>query len=283
MKTTAQYEGLNTSKLRFSPLGVRGVGCWQINAALLLLSSKENKEAELTTLLTERSQLLHEMMFAIDEDPDQTNPIGAKLALMQNEVNLDERYQRMQLNLAKEDYTTARALLEDAAADFQLSRIEQREVFDLKYLVELVAIEPQVLTAAQVNRLEQITSESGAWPSSWAAEILNVFGLHEITSPLYEIPEGQPRSAHLNDGDNKGAIILYPNPANNLVMVKGLLGQAGVLEIMDAVGKSLLSTSYNGETNEVPLDVALLSAGAYLVRVSDSQGKVQYLELVIQK
>jgi hypothetical protein len=283
MKTTAQYEGLYTSKLRFCPLGVRGVGCLQINAALLLLSSKENKEAELSTLLAQRSQLLHEMMFAIDEDPNQTDPIGAKLALLQNEVNLDERYLRVQLNLAKEDYTTAHALLEDAAADFQLSRIEQREVFDLKYLVELIATEPQVLSTTQINRLEQIMNESGSWPSSWASEILTNHGLREELAPLYEIPEGEPRSAHINDVDAKSAIILYPNPANKLVIVKGLLGAGGVLEILDATGRMLLMHAYNGLNNEVQMDVSHLAAGAYVVNVVDSKGQIKNLELVIQK
>jgi hypothetical protein len=54
-------------------------------------------------------------------------------------------------------------------------------------------------------------------------------------------------------------------------------------KLLDATGRLLFSLSFNGLSNEVPVDTTKLAAGAYMVRISDANGKTKNIELIIQR
>lgn len=64
-------------------------------------------------------------------------------------------------------------------------------------------------------------------------------------------------------------ISLFPNPAEKVITVKGISGQA-TLAIYSVDGRLLQQHSVNG--NEATLDVSMLAQGVYTVNVSDQSG-----------
>jgi hypothetical protein len=64
---------------------------------------------------------------------------------------------------------------------------------------------------------------------------------------------------------------VYPNPANNSVMVKTNLTSCS-MEIYDVIGKHILSQKLN--ENETKIDVTSFNNGTYLYKITDSSNKV---------
>ena len=73
------------------------------------------------------------------------------------------------------------------------------------------------------------------------------------------------------------SIIVYPNPANNVVCVKYLVNNnefSGGIQVCDVYGKTVVETGHAPSLPETRIDISGLSAGMYFVRVTTEEGVI---------
>lgn len=76
---------------------------------------------------------------------------------------------------------------------------------------------------------------------------------------------------------DRNSIVLYPNPATDVVRIGGL-EEGAVMQIIDLYGRVVLST----RTAASGTDVSALASGMYLVRVVSQSGERYYNKLIIR-
>lgn len=76
------------------------------------------------------------------------------------------------------------------------------------------------------------------------------------------------------EDSNNNELIIYPNPANNFINLKGLISERVQLEVYNMMGQSVTPLAKNVQNNklELRLDISLLQPGTYLVKVNERSG-----------
>ena len=72
-------------------------------------------------------------------------------------------------------------------------------------------------------------------------------------------------------------VIVYPNPANNVVCVNYLVNIkefSGGIQVYDVYGKTVVETFHETSLQETRIDISGLSAGMYFVRVTTEEGAI---------
>ena len=77
-----------------------------------------------------------------------------------------------------------------------------------------------------------------------------------------------------------GEVIVYPNPAENLVFIKGINGSVKTLEILDMAGR-ITPIDYQEISEGYRLDISSLPSGVYMVRIF--QGNKQSVHRMLKK
>lgn len=72
---------------------------------------------------------------------------------------------------------------------------------------------------------------------------------------------------------------VYPNPVRNILTIENLPTQWMTAEIIDESGRRL-STHRNPNANNISIDVSRLTAGLYIVRILDREGKPEYYKFI---
>ncbi len=91
----------------------------------------------------------------------------------------------------------------------------------------------------------------------------------ELADYIWGTNTGQPWFAALATTKfSDSNVVLYPNPAQKVVMISGL--NSGTLEIYSMSGAKLYSTVFQGET-QIPIDLA---NGIYMAKITDDQTSI---------
>ncbi|MBK8371895.1 MAG: fibronectin type III domain-containing protein [Saprospiraceae bacterium] len=96
----------------------------------------------------------------------------------------------------------------------------------------------------------------------------------EIVDKTQGIPAGSA------DGEKEDKILISPNPAVDFCLIKG--ENITSVRFLDAVGKMIFEVKNNINLNEIPLDIAGIRPGIYLVEIFMSDGK-RYVKKVIKQ
>jgi choice-of-anchor B domain-containing protein len=81
--------------------------------------------------------------------------------------------------------------------------------------------------------------------------------------------------------ENKGTkVSVYPNPNNGILTVQQSENIKSIIEIFNATGQLILSTVSANQTSVI--DISALSQGLYIVKISDTSGKVCFVEKLIK-
>ena len=75
------------------------------------------------------------------------------------------------------------------------------------------------------------------------------------------------------ESDNE--VMIYPNPANDVIFVKGEEIQS--VEIYNSIGVKVVSKNVN---NSESIDIADLASGMYFVRVLDKNGNISTTKII---
>src|SRR5690606_16235534 len=71
----------------------------------------------------------------------------------------------------------------------------------------------------------------------------------------------------INDLKGQSAVMLYPNPAQDIVHIKGLSGSSSLVSVLDMAGRDLLRLEGMTET----IDISKLAPGLYTIRVTEGE------------
>jgi hypothetical protein len=80
------------------------------------------------------------------------------------------------------------------------------------------------------------------------------------------------RLSESEDAGNPEVLLLYPNPAGEMITVELIEGDAELIQLEDPSGRILMSEKITDESSKHILNVASLPAGIYLVTVKTSAG-----------
>jgi sugar lactone lactonase YvrE len=69
----------------------------------------------------------------------------------------------------------------------------------------------------------------------------------------------------------RGAVYVFPNPAHNSLTVRLAAGGIKRVEVTDIAGHSVYSATASGAMQQFVIDISELPAGAYLLRVNDTE------------
>lgn len=79
--------------------------------------------------------------------------------------------------------------------------------------------------------------------------------------------------------NNTTSLTLYPNPAMEVVTVAGLSDERMVLRVVDAMGRTVLTSSADTDAAQVTMNVAQLASGRYML-VAEGAGRSEVLPFV---
>jgi hypothetical protein len=138
--------------------------------------------------------------------------------------------------------------------------------------------------------------DADCYPTSWTGGGFYGFGTPGVLAPQTDtvltvigqgimpitMPEGYLANLSATPLETKsGDVRISPNPARAMVTVEADCDIKGV-EVMDMLGRVLISKRYDGDAHSSTLDVSRLSPGGYVVRVKSSH-KVVAQKLVVEK
>lgn len=78
-------------------------------------------------------------------------------------------------------------------------------------------------------------------------------------------------TSSVDDPENDVAVMIYPNPASDAVMLKNVEAGADI-RVLDIAGRVVMQLTASGDNQMI--DVSSLSSGSYLVRITTESGKV---------
>jgi hypothetical protein len=84
--------------------------------------------------------------------------------------------------------------------------------------------------------------------------------------------------AGLNDLDDNN-LVLYPNPSNGVVMISLEHPTSGVFQVLTLTGQLIETYGFNGQ--QFKMNLTSLSAGTYLVRFMEQNGKSTIKKLIL--
>ncbi len=105
-----------------------------------------------------------------------------------------------------------------------------------------------------------IAAQSGEYKTT----VVSGNNCQNSSAPFAHFLTGLAKQHKLNN------LTLYPNPANSILFVNGLMGSTGSITITDLLGKQLMKKEFT--TSSIQLDVSSLLPGMYLLQVQTEQG-----------
>jgi len=79
-----------------------------------------------------------------------------------------------------------------------------------------------------------------------------------------------------------GDVTIYPNPTNTNLYLKNFAPNATKVEILDSMGRLLLTQKINHSTKEISINVSGLTSGLYFVQVSHTDHTSKISQVIIQ-
>jgi len=110
-----------------------------------------------------------------------------------------------------------------------------------------------------------IYSNTGTYPVRLTAT--NSYGSHELVKQGY-ITVGTTGTAFIE----QESLILFPNPATDYILLKGLSENILNINVFDITGRNASST-FTTDNDAIRVDISTLHPGLYLLRVTLSEGK----------
>lgn len=89
----------------------------------------------------------------------------------------------------------------------------------------------------------------------------------------------------INATSGQPSFLIIPNPANNLIAIELLQPLQGFCNLMiyDAIGKSVLTKSFNCEQKNYQLDITTLTNGIYQIKLNANDATQLIQKLIVIK
>ncbi len=125
------------------------------------------------------------------------------------------------------------------------------------------------------------------WSSWQLLDTIRSWG-NNAANPNNQIGWGEPDFSKMLDPDevgiddpqaNNAALIVYPNPATEIVTIAGNMANATV-EVLDMMGRTVLVHKANSSC-ETQIDISTLTPGLYIVQMHNANGDTSTATLSI--
>jgi hypothetical protein len=250
----------------------------QMDQGLTQASPLEVLSADISHYLYERGEALYYKLDSLGGDT--LTPDSIKLAMYMGWLNVNkyanDRLQALDLYAAQCNYTQAIALANTMQNYFVVSH---SDAADWPALAHVLSIEQSLrtastpaLSASDLATLENYLNTTSALVSERALALLVIYAGRENEEYIaYE--DMQERSfLHHSSTSADTPLQVFPNPANNLLMV--LFRPAGLhhLELISADGRLVMQQLVGELASEIAVDVSTLVPGLYHLRLLDAKG-----------
>lgn len=137
-----------------------------------------------------------------------------------------------------------------------------------------------------------------AWTSADAPDLIENYMDYSAEACMNMFTQGQaahmraslegPRSGLLDPTGVKSAILeknikVFPNPAKDQLTISGLGNVLSGAELVDVLGKTVLSLNSNTLINEITLDLTNVNAGTYFVKTNTINGTISTKKVLVVK
>lgn len=139
-------------------------------------------------------------------------------------------------------------------------------------IVALILDANQYLSAAQVKEIIKQTAREDSYTGVIPTAGHTKWGWGKVNA--YAAVQLALTTTGTNELNQELSWNVYPNPAHNVLHVYSLTGKIGAIQIIDQLGRIIMTTEKNDQ-----IDISFLNSGVYLFRVVRN-GKVEQLRFV---
>jgi Secretion system C-terminal sorting domain len=200
---------------------------------------------------------------------------------------MQDRWIKADLLYASGDIAAANSLLLNSGAYFNLSTDAQAELVaysDYKTTEQaILSRENSTLTPAEETYLLGLYDNDVYGLGILAINLLNAFGGHDL---MLAIPDAPPGNYHSLTNTNEARIpvvSVYPNPAQNFVVINTTELVPATIKLMQWDGKEVLNTTTQGVRDEIVLNLQDIEQGVYVLLLYSEAGELLYQTNIIKK
>ncbi len=251
----------------------------EILEAMELISQKEEIEWQMEFLRNNRNYAISQLYDLYINDPAVSDPATAITTLLNANKWSEDRYLLVEMHASQSHYASAIALLESFDQYFEVSETEQEELDNLVqlYTWQQTQSNGANLSSVVLDEVTMLTEHSSNKVSNLAFVILGIET--NLSVPLYEDVDGEPRVDRLKSSKNKGKI--YPNPTGNFATVhfSQNFPNGSIINICDITGKVVLSINRIDEQQDYYMNFSSLAVGSYSLQLLSAEG--EYFEAIL--
>jgi hypothetical protein len=252
----------------------------QIMQGLEWISEKEELERDMSWQRILRHRAQQSLAKHYRNDVTLPNQFESILALYDDNLFIEERYQKARLLKRYGRYNEAVAMLEGADEAFKM---DSHEITERDQLLEVWAMEFEMVNAAQdqltesqLNYLEGVYYASSNRASQHALGLLLSYSDFEWYPDIAE-ESTEPRSYQLEKPLVENQLVsLYPNPANSFVIVelKEAFPNFITIKIWDSIGQIVMEQKIDAQQMQFILQLNLIEVGSYFITLNNAYGEL---------
>jgi hypothetical protein len=261
------------------------------------LGAKEVLDARLTFHKQERANAFHTLVRNYKNDTVNAWCTDSLISLLQNETGIQAKYRLAFLYLQLHDTLQADATLDNIPETYELTDEELAihgyyiELFDLLRELQSDSISILEPNSIQVSTLQSLASNYACLPAVFARNILLANELIEYLEPVV-LPDALKSTEvrkdyskiKINPAMTASRLLLYPNPANQYIIVEYHLENDDTetyIDILDASSIKVGEMQLHDSKNQVVIPVNNLKPGLYLVRLMTDQRVIESRKVAV--
>jgi hypothetical protein len=200
---------------------------------------------------------------------------------------MQDRWIKADLLYASGDIAAPNSLLLSSGAYFNLSTDAQAELVaysDYKTTEQaILSRENSTLKPAEETYLRSLYENDVYGLGILAINLLNAFGGHDLMLAIPDAPPGNYHSLTYTDEARIPVVSVYPNPAQNFVVINTTELVPATIKLMQWDGKEVLNAATEGVRDQIVLNLQDIEQGVYVLLLYSEAGELLYQTNIIKK
>ncbi len=246
----------------------------QVMNGLQLQSVKEDLETQMSFEYSKMQKTKDDWSRNIESNGGGLNDV---LEVYQENIWPDDRLIESDI-LIRHGHCAEGILLLDTYSDFfNLKTTQQAELTEYIQFAEAASAilyrEDPTMTESEENYFYSIYENNEFELGIEAVNLLNAFGGYVLQIEIPESEEGiQERSMRQKRNPDSEAFLVYPNPANEFVILKSSIQGPAMIEIVQVDGRLVQTIRPDVHSKESALNLSNLQSGMYILLLYDFGG-----------
>jgi hypothetical protein len=209
------------------------------------------------------------------------------LSYLEDTKFLQDRWMKADLLYASGEIDAANSLLLSSSASFNISADAQAELAayaDFKTQEQAILTrDTGMLTQDEETYLLGLYNNDPLGLGILAINLLNAFGGYDLMLAIPDSPPGDNRSFSITKQEHLPVVTVYPNPAQNFVVIKTQDLLPSSIKLMRWDGKEVLKANTEGVQEEIVLDLQDIEQGVYVLILYNALGEMLYQTNIIKQ